>query len=196
VARERAACPRPGGGVGIQTPRPSRARVATSTGALGLCALLAAYPLVDAGPSRELLAIPGAFAFGLLAACLVAGWPGSVGTALVLLAAQYAAALAVAAEATVDAAAPLYAAGLLLLAELSYWSLDVRGPGHEETRVVVRRLTTLAVLGVLALVLGAFVVVLTSAPLGGGVLWDSVGVAAAVGILLLVTRLARRELQP
>jgi hypothetical protein len=114
----------------------------------------------------------------------------------VLLAAQYASTLAVLGEATVDAAAPLYAAGLLVLAEVSYWSLDLRAPGREESRVVVRRLTVLAALAILALVLGAFVVVLTSAPLGGGFVWDSVGVAAAVGIFVIIARLARRAPQP
>jgi hypothetical protein len=158
--------------------------------------VLAAYPLLDAGPSRGLLAIPGAFAIALLAVCLVAGWLSGVAATLVLLAAQYASTLAVLGEATVDAAAPLYAAGLLVLAEVSYWSLDLRAPGREESRVVVRRLTVLAALAILALVLGAFVVVLTSAPLGGGFVWDSVGVAAAVGIFVIIARLARRAPQP
>jgi hypothetical protein len=94
-------------------------------------------------------------------------------------------------DATLDAGAPLYAAGLLILAELAYWSLELRGPGREEPRVVVRRLAALGALAFLSLVLGAFVVVVTTAPLGGGLLWDIVGVAAAAATLAILARLAR-----
>jgi hypothetical protein len=139
-----------------------------------------------------LVAIPGALAFGLLAACLVMGWPLPIGAALLLLAAQYAAALALL-DAAADAAAPLYAAGLLLVGELSYWSLELRAPGREESRVLTRRLTLLAALAVVAGSLGVFVLAVTSASVGGGVVWDSVGVAAAVGVLAIIARLARQQ---
>ena len=109
-----------------------------------------------------------------------------------LLAAEYAAALAARGAADVDAAAPLVGAGLLVVAELAYWSLELRGPGYEESRVVARRLGALAALAFLSIVLGAFVVVLTAAPLGGGLAWDAVGVAAAGGTLAIVAWLAHR----
>jgi cytochrome c oxidase assembly factor CtaG len=124
--------------------------------------------------------------------CLVVGWPLPIGAALLLLAAQYAAALALL-DAAVDAGAPLYAAGLLLVGELSYWSLELRAPGREETRVLARRLVLLAALALVAGALGVSVLALTSASVGGGVVWDSVGIAAAVGVLAIIARLARRQ---
>jgi hypothetical protein len=192
VARGGTARPAARGGVGIQAPRPSRARVATAGAALVVCALLAAYPTLDADRFLGLVAIPGALAFGLLAVCLVVGWPLPIGAALLLLAAQYAAALALL-DAAVDAGAPLYAAGLLLVGELSYWSLELRAPGREETRVLARRLVLLAALALVAGALGVSVIALTSASVGGGVVWDSVGIAAAVGVLAIIARLARRQ---
>ena len=41
-------------------------------------------------------------------------------------------------------AAPLVGAGLLVVAELAYWSLELRGPGCEERRLLARRGAALA----------------------------------------------------
>jgi hypothetical protein len=120
------------------------------------------------------------------------GSTSGVAWTLALVAAAYATALAVRGADNVDAGAPLVGAGLLMVAELAYWSLERRGPGYEEARVVVRRLAALGALACLSLVLGAFVVVVTAAPLGGGLAWDAVGVAAAGATLAIVAWLARR----
>jgi hypothetical protein len=134
----------------------------------------------------------GVFALAVLAASLAAGWRGGIAWTLASVAAAYATGLAVRDAQSVDPGAPLFGAGLLLLAELAYWSLERRGPGYEEPRVVARRLAALGGLGVLSLVLGAFVVVVTAAPLGGGLAWDVVGVAAAGATLAIVAWLARQ----
>ncbi|MGH3103603.1 MAG: hypothetical protein ACRDN6_05845, partial [Gaiellaceae bacterium] len=138
----------------------------------------------------DVLGALGACALAMLVASLAAGWTGGVPWTLVLLAGEYAAGLALRGDDVVDAGAPVYAAGLLLLAELAYWSLELRSPGREETRVVVRRLTALGALAFLSVLIGAFVVIVTAAPLGGGLLWDAVGVAAAAGTLAILARLA------
>lgn len=129
----------------------------------------------------------------VLAFAVVTGWTSGIAWTLALLAATYAIALALDDSDVLDPAAPLYAAALLLMAELAYWSLELRGPGREERHVVLRRLAALAVLAFLSVVLGAFVVIVTAAPLGGGILWDGIGVlaaAATVGILALLARRA------
>lgn len=131
-------------------------------------------------------------ALAFLAASLAAGWRSGIAWTLVLVAAAYATGLAVRGDDTVDPGAPLFGAALLVLAELAYWSLERRGPGYEEPGVVMRRLAALGGLGFLSLVLGAFVVVVTAAPLGGGLAWDVVGVAAAGATLAIVAWLARR----
>jgi hypothetical protein len=135
----------------------------------------------------------GLVAFALLLVSLVAAWPGGIPWTLGLLGGEYATALALRGDGTVDAAAPLYGAGLLVLAELAYWSADLRGLGREETRVVLLRLAALAVLAFLSVLLGAFIVVVTAAPLGGGLLWDALGVVAAAATLAIVARLAYRS---
>lgn len=134
---------------------------------------------------------PGVVALAVLTASLLRGFPSGIAWALVLLAVEYAASLAVADAETVDAAAPLVAAGLLVLAELAYWSLELRGPGREET-LVLRRLSALAALAVASIGLGALLVALTAAPLGGGLLWDAGGVAAAAGTIGILAWLASR----
>jgi hypothetical protein len=145
-----------------------------------------------AGDDLAAVAPLGLAAVVVLAASIGLGWTSGIAWTLVLLAAEYAAALAVRGGADVDAGAPLVGAGLLVLAELAYWSIELRGPGYEERGVVARRLGALGVVAFLSVLLGAFVVVLTAAPLGGGLAWDAVGIAAAAGTLAIVAWLARR----
>ena len=145
-----------------------------------------------AGDDVAAVAPLGLAAVVVLAASIGFGWTAGVAWTLVLLAAEYAAALAVRNASDVDAGAPLVGAGLLVLAELGFWSIELRGPGYEERRVVARRLGALGVVAFLSVLLGAFVVVLTAAPLGGGLAWDAVGIAAAAGTLAIVAWLARR----
>jgi hypothetical protein len=141
--------------------------------------------------------LPGALAAAallLLAAALVGGWPSSLPWVLVLLGGAYVVSLELRPDdGTIDAAAPLVGAGLLAVAELAYWSLELRGPGREERRLLARRGAALVGLSLLSLVLGTLVVTLTAVPLGSGAAWDAVGVAAAAGALTLILRLARRD---
>jgi hypothetical protein len=129
----------------------------------------------------------------VLVASLALGWTSGIAWTLTLLAGEYAAALAARDASTVDAGAPLVGGGLLVVAELAYWSLERRGPGSEEARVVVRRLAALGTLALGSVLLGAFVVVVTAAPLGGGLAWDLVGVLAAAGTLAIVYWLSRQD---
>jgi hypothetical protein len=192
VARGPAARRSPRGGVVVPAPRPRRARLATALASATAAALLAVYAASVAGEDAAVVGPVGLVAVVVLAISLAAGWTSGIAWTLVLLAVEYAAALAARGTAEVDAAAPLVGAGLLLLAELGYWSLELAGPGYEEERVVARRLGALGVLAFLSVLLGAFVVVLTAAPLGGGLAWDAVGVAAAGGTLAIVAWLAHR----
>ena len=69
----------------------------------------------------------GVAAVALLAlvASLVLGWPSLLPVSLVLLGGLYAAQLAVD-DASLDAGAPFFAVGVLVTAELGYWSLEER----------------------------------------------------------------------
>ena len=154
---------------------------------------LAAYPVVVAERFAELFVAAGLAVGFLLVTALAAAWAAGVAWTLALVAADYGVALAVRGDSAVDPAAPLYAAGLLVLAELGYWSVELRGPGRDESRVIARRLAAIGALAFLSVVLGVFVVVVTAVPLGGGLAWDVVGVVAATATLAILARLARRS---
>lgn len=157
-----------------------------------LCGLLAGYAAWVAGDDVAPVGAIGVLALVVLAGSLAVGSTDGIAWTLALLAGAYAAALAARGADSVDPAAPLVGAGVLVLAELAFWSLERRGPGYEEARVLARRIAVLGALALLSLALGAFLVVVTAAPLGGGLAWDAVGVAAAAATLAIVARLARR----
>ena len=129
----------------------------------------------------------------VLAVSLWLGWASGVAWTLALLAAEYALALSLREDdAGVDAAAPFYAAGLLLTAELAYWSIELRVPGRVDAALTLRRLATLAVVALGSVAVGTVAVSATAVPLGSALLWDALGAAAAVATLAILARLARR----
>jgi hypothetical protein len=150
------------------------------------------YPAATAEQFSQLVAVPGVAALCVLAAAVVLGWPVAIAWALALLGSAYAIALATGEDgAAVDAVAPLYAGGLLLVAELSYWSLELRGSRREEPGAMLRRLVALTALAALSVAIGGFVVLVTAAPARGGLVWDALGVAALAATLAIVAWLAR-----
>jgi hypothetical protein len=148
---------------------------------------------VTAGRLPLLAAAPGLLAALVLALALWRGWPTAVAWALALLASGYALSLSLGPDrATIDAAAPVVAAGLLVVAELAYWSLELRDPGRWEGPLLGRRLAVLGALALVSLALGSVVVVFTTLETGGGVGLTVLGVAAAVATLAILAGLARR----
>ena len=88
---------------------------------------------------------------------------------------------------------PFYAAGLLLMAELAWWSLDERGSGSVPADVLVTRL--LAILGTAAAVIPASALVLAAADaeVSRSPALTAVGAAAIVACAALLLALARRQ---
>lgn len=159
-------------------------------GAVGLAAALAVADVVVAGRSGALVVLPAALAVALLAATLLLGRSEPVPWALALLAGLYVAALVVRGS-PLDTGSAVYGAGLLVAAELSYWSLELRASGRDEAGALARRGTILGGVALASLVLGSALLPLAAAPVGGGILWDGVGVAAASGVLGIVVWLAQ-----
>ena len=82
------------------------------------------------------------------------------------------------------------AIGIFAAAELAYWSLEqVSVP--DEPELVARRAVGLAARCIGALVLVACVLAALGLRAGGGLVLETVGIAAAVGLLALVLVLAR-----
>ena len=130
----------------------------------------------------------------VLLAALVLEWTPLLPASLALLGGVYAAQL-YADDARLDGAAPLFAAGLYVTAELGYWSLEERERVEAAPGEGVRRLAIVAVLGLVALVISAALLALSDVVETRGLAVDVLGAAAAAAALLAVVLLARRPEQ-
>jgi hypothetical protein len=110
----------------------------------------------------------------------------------VLLALGASAALSLA-EGGDPARAPLYAAGLLAVGELAYWSLETRVSEPAVPGIAARRIALLSGLIAGSIAVGAVLVSVARVEPGGGLLLEAVGVAAVVAAISLVFALSRRE---
>ena len=126
-----------------------------------------------------------AVALVALVAAVVLGWPVLVAPGVALLGAAYAVRLALD-DTALDPAAPLVAAGLFLVAELAYWSLERREPARPERGEELRRLAVVCALGLGALVTSSGLLALTDAVDANGLAIDLAGAAAAFAVLLVV----------
>ena len=158
---------------------------------LGLA--LSAYPVARADRLVPVVGGVGAFAVLVLALALAARAPELLAWALFLLGVEYAVSLTLGGEA-IDGFAPIFGAGLFLLAQLGAWALEA-GIVASERPLVVRRLAAFGVSGLVAGGVGAVVVASSELALRGGVLLQAVGVGAAVCGLGLVAALAWRRMQ-
>lgn len=127
----------------------------------------------------------------LLAGGLARRFAVTIPAAVALLGAEYVALLGAEGDA-LDPRAPLVAGALLAVAELGYWSLELRGRVADEAGTYLRRIALLATL--LLGVMGAGVVLLTvvEAVSTRGTAIDLVGALAAVGAVALLAVAARR----
>jgi hypothetical protein len=127
-------------------------------------------------------------AVAILAIGLARPFPSVLPWPLVILAGAYTWNLA---DDGVDQWAPVYAGGLLAVAELAYWSAELRGRTHDAERLTERRAVLIVVLALASVIAGGFVLAATSLRIGSGIATDLLGVAAAVGALAVVAVLAR-----
>jgi hypothetical protein len=154
---------------------------------LGTAALAATIAL-SADVHQLELELLGAAAALLLTLSLAAAFPALIPWPLVLLAAEYTWSLG---GGGIDQLSPLVAGVLLVIAELSYWSLELRGRTQDAERLTERRVGLIAALGIGSVALGGLVLAATSVQLATGIAGDLVGVAAAVAALAVVATLAR-----
>ena len=127
----------------------------------------------------------GAAAAVLLAAGLVLRIPVAVPVAIVLLGAAYLALLGFERD-TLDSHAPLLAAALLGVAELGYWSLELRGAVTDEPGAYLRRVALLAAQLAGVTTAGVVLLAIVEGVETGGVAIDVLGAVAAMGTLALL----------
>lgn len=150
--------------------------------------LAAALAVGSAWTRPALLAVGGAAVF-LLVVGLALGRTAAVPWAIAGLGVAYAATLG---GDDLDGRVPLYAAGLLVTAELAYWSLQLRAGARDEAGMAIRRVIGLLAAAAVALVAGTLLIAVAHVPLRGGLVVEAVGIAAAIGALALLTLAARR----
>jgi hypothetical protein len=137
-----------------------------------------------------LLAVGGAGVF-LLVVGLALGRSAAVPWAIAGLGVAYAATLE---GDELDSRVPLYAAGLLITAELAYWSLRLRRAARDEPGMGLRRVIGLLVATAVALVAGTMLVAVAQVPLRGGLAVEAIGIVAAIGAISTLLLAARRGL--
>ena len=128
---------------------------------------------------------------GALAGGLILGYSPALAWAIALLGTEYAVWLTLD-EGSINTRAPLVGAGLLLVAELGYESLEPE-LGRPEPEVLLRRIAMLAGLALGATAIGVLAIGVAAAPLTGGVALTAVGLAAALVAIGVIARLARRR---
>ena len=90
------------------------------------------------------------------------------------------------------ARSPVFAAGLLAVGELAYWSLDTRLSRQATSGIAARRIALLSGLVAGSIALGAILVSVARLEPGGGLALETAGVAGAVGLAAAVLALSRR----
>jgi hypothetical protein len=145
------------------------------------------------GPFEDADVRVAAIAFVALIAAIVQGWAWLVPASIALIGGSYAAELAID-DVPLDAAAPIVAVGLLLAAELAYWSLDERNRATGDTGQDLRRTALVALGAAGTLLLGVVLLALVDEVRARGLALDVLGVLAAVFVLAIVlTSRAGRE---
>jgi hypothetical protein len=174
----------------MQAQDRARTRLGSGLATVALAAALALAPLASTRAPRTPLAWLGAVAV-LLAAGAAWRFVSLAGMAAAILAIEYGLSL-YHQRGPVDARAPLFAAGLLLLVELAYWSAESHRLVRDGRAVIGFRLTVLAMVALGAVALGALILLAAELPLAGPVARLALGVVAASTVLALIAALSRR----
>ena len=153
---------------------------------------LAAYPAVQDIELRWAALGLGGLAIAFLAVGLAFRSGAVLGWGLAALGGEYAVLFAAQGQA-LDELTPVYAGAFVLVAELAFWSIERRIPAWSEPGLTEWRLAYLFGISAGAAAISAVVLVLAAASGGGGVALEAIGVAAAIGALVLVALLVRRS---
>ena len=181
------------GGEDIQALRESGTRLATGVGSIACLVAVAVLPFARGddqfqGADLRIAAV----AVVVLVAAVVHGWAWLIPPSITLVGGAYAAELAID-DATLDLAAPLVAVGLVLAAELAYWSLDERVRTTGDPGEGLRRAALVALGAAATLVLGAALLALVDEIRARGLALDLIGVLAAVAVVVTVVVTARDQ---
>jgi hypothetical protein len=122
---------------------------------------------------------------------IVLGWSPLLPMALVALGGLYGLQLTVD-DAGLDVATPLVAVGLIVTAELAYWSLEEQERAQGEPGESFRRVAYVAALAVVAFAIASLLLALVDVVRTGGLAIDLLGAAAAAAVVLAVVASSAR----
>jgi hypothetical protein len=154
-----------------------------------VAAAVAAYCFVEADRLRFVVAGFGAVSLVLLSSGLAKGRAQRLVTALAGIGGCWTLS-AWTQGSGVPGGTILVAAGIFVAAELAFASLE-QVPVPDEPELFARRLAGIAARGVAVVVLATVLLAALGLNAGGGLALECVGVAAAIGVLLLVFALRR-----
>jgi len=138
-----------------------------------------------------LVGLVGLLAVLLLVLALLGRYSGLLPWVLAVAGAQYTTFLVIR-ESSIDGYAPIFGAGLLLVAELAYWSIERRVPGPPGEGLTSRRGSLLIAACIAAGGIGGLILAMAELSVRGGLWLEALGVAAAVGAIAVLARLARQ----
>ena len=162
----------------------------TAGAALAAALALAAYPAIS-WPDVGALPLIGGAAVVVLVVALTLGLMAVVPWAIALLAGEFVLALAVRhVQASLTAA--IYGAALLIVAELTFLSIQLRMPGRAEPGFFKRHALTVAAVALSALGISVVAAVLTAAPLAGSLPLLASGVGAVFVMIAIVVTIVWR----
>jgi hypothetical protein len=168
--------------------------LALGAGSVAITAGVAGWlTLVAGADAARAVAALGVVAVTAAASAVVLGRPEPLVAALVLLGAAYGLILEID-EPPLQGRSAVVGALLLALGELGYLSLDARTAVTDEAGTLARRIAWVMTEALLALSIGAIMLVVVDVFRTGGIVVDAVGAAAAgtaVGLLVLAARGAR-----
>jgi hypothetical protein len=161
------------------------------TALLALAALGGTIAYATATDGRLALVALGVGLLGLalLAVAIVLRWPSLVPWAIFVTGAGYVGGRA--GTNVVNGWAAAIGVLLLLAAELAIWSIEHAARVAEERSLTLRRIATLALLGVAALLMNFLLLGTAAISASASVVLAAAGVAAAVGALVFVLRMTR-----
>jgi hypothetical protein len=152
--------------------------------------VLVVAPALLANRANGLLPL-GGIGLILLGAALWFGWPQGIPWAVAILGGEFVVALYVR-SGSLDLAAAIYGAGLLLTAELAYWSVEARTRSDDETGLTVRHGARVLMLCVGSLGVGLVGAAVARLRVEGSLALTAVAVGAAVAALTIAAAMARR----
>jgi hypothetical protein len=130
------------------------------------------------------------FAVALLVVALALGSTSLLPWPIAVLGGAYVLSLA---DGPVDQWAPVYAGALLAVAELAYWSLELRGRAADVEQLTERRAGLIVGLAIGATAVAGLVLAATALSVGSGLAVDLAGVVAAVAAAFVIAAAAARH---